>query len=301
MAQPTMPGMAIDAARLQARADRRGRRLREAGARALLYLIVAAGAVVTLIPLVWLISSSFKDSGRIFVYPPELIPDPWRPGNYQKVFDEVQYLRFFWNTTVVTVLATLGQVVSASLVAFGFARTRFPGRNLLFLVLLSTVMIPYHVTLIPTFVLFRELAWLDTFRPLIVPSWLGGSPFSIFLLRQFYLRLSLELDDAARVDGAGWWRVYTDVVLPQSKPALGVVAIFAFLAHWNDFLGPLIYLNSEENYTLALGINLFRQLNTTQWHLLMAASVMMTLPCIVLYFVAQRYFVQGIVFTGVKG
>ena len=298
MAHPAIP---IESTTVRTRDDRRRRQLRGALVRVLLYLIVIAGAVVTLTPLVWLISSSFKDTGRIFVYPPEFIPDPWRPVNYKKVFEEVQFLRYFWNTTVVTILATLGQVISASLVAFGFARTRFPGRNVLFLVLLSTVMIPYHVTLIPTFVLFRQLGWLDTFLPLIVPSWLGGSPFYIFLLRQFYMRLSLELDDAARIDGAGWWRIYKDVVLPQSKPALGVVAIFAFLVHWNDFLGPLIYLSSEENYTLALGINLFRQFNTTQWNLLMAASVMMTLPCIALYFVAQRYFVQGVVFTGIKG
>lgn len=268
--------------------------------RILVYLLLIGGAAIMLVPLLWLASSSLKDDGKIFVFPPQWIPNPWRGENYTRVFEAIPFLRFYWNSTVVTLLATAGQVVSASLVAFGFARLRFPGRDVLFIVLLATVMIPYHVTLIPTFILFRYLGWLDTYLPLILPAWLGGSAFYIFLLRQFYLRLSLELDDAARVDGASTWRIYRDIVLPQSKPALGVVAVFSFLIHWNDFFGPLIYLNSTEKYTLALGINLFRGMNVTQWNLLMAASVMMTLPCILLYFVAQRYFVQGVVFTGIK-
>ncbi|MGH2558825.1 MAG: carbohydrate ABC transporter permease [Thermomicrobiales bacterium] len=275
-------------------------RLRRTVRSAGLYLLLVAGAVVMLVPLVWLLSSSLKDEGKIFIYPPQWIPDPWRWENYSRVFDRVPFLRFYWNSTFVTALTTVGQVISASIVAFGFARLRFPGRDALFLVLLATVMIPYHVTLIPTFVLYRKLGWLDTYLPLIVPTWLGGSPFYIFLLRQFYLRLSLELDDAARVDGAGPWRIYKDVVLPQSKPALGVVAVFAFLTHWNDFFGPLIYISTTEKYTLPLGLYLFRGVEQTSWHLLMAASVMTAIPCVVLYFVAQRYFIQGIVFTGLK-
>ena len=275
----------------------RARRLTRQGA---LYLLLLLGAVLMLVPLIWLVSSSFKDDGKIFIYPPEWIPNPFRPNNYSRVFERVPFGRFYWNSTLVTLLAMLGQVVSASLVAFGFARLRFPGRDVLFIVLLSTVMIPAHVTIIPTFVLYRELGWLDTYLPLVVPMWLGGSPFYIFLLRQFYLRLSPELDDAARVDGASIWRIYTDVVLPQSKPALGVVAVFAFLEHWNDFFRPLIYLSTTEKYTLPLGVNLFRGVEQTQWNLLMAASVMTAVPCVVLYFVAQRYFIQGIVFTGLK-
>ncbi|MBV7334377.1 carbohydrate ABC transporter permease [Chloroflexi bacterium TSY] len=254
-----------------------------------------------LIPLLWLLSSSFKDSGRIFLFPPQWIPNPWRPENYTKVFDQIPFLRFYWNTILVTGLAMAGQILAASLVAFGFARLRFPGRDVLFLVLLSTIMIPYHVTLIPTFVLFRMLGWLDTYAPLILPYWLGGGAFYVFLLRQFYMRLPLDLDDAARIDGATTFGIYRRVILPQAKPALGVVAVFTFLGHWNDFFNPLIYLNTTNKYTLALGINLFRSYQTTQWNLLMAASVMVTAPCIVLYAVAQRYFIQGIVFTGLKG
>ena len=267
----------------------------------LIYLLLVAGAAVMLVPLVWLVSSSFKDSGRIFIFPPQWIPNPWRFENYPQVFDRIPFLRFIWNTVVVTVLALFGQVLSASLVAFGFARLRFPGRDILFLVVLATIMIPYHVTLIPTFILFRELGGLDTYMPLIVPYWLGGGAFNIFLLRQFYMRLPLELDDAARIDGANTLGIYWHVILPQSKPALGIVAIFGFLTHWNDFFLPLIYLSTTEKYTLALGITLFRGYQVTQWNLLMAASVMVTLPPILLYALAQRYFIQGIVFTGLKG
>lgn len=265
------------------------------------YLLLAGFGVLLMAPLVWLLSSSLKSEGQIFVMPPEWIPNPVRWSNYPDVFRRIPFGRGWWNSTVVTGLATLGQVVSASLVAFGFARLRFPGRDVLFIILLATVMIPYHVTLIPTYVLFRELNWLNTFLPLIVPAWFGGSAFYIFLMRQFYMRLSFELDDAARVDGAGTWRIFTDVVLPQSKPAVGVVAIFSFLAHWTDFFGPFIYLNSTEKYTLPLMLRLFQSVESTEWAMLMAASVMTAVPCVVLYFVAQRYFIQGVVFTGMKG
>lgn len=266
----------------------------------LVYPILLMGAVAMLIPLVWLLSSSFKTSGRIFVFPPEWIPNPWRFENYPDVLQEIPFVRFFGNTLLVTGLALLGQIISSSLVAFGFARLRFPGRDALFLVLLATIMIPYQVMLIPTFILFRSVGWLDTYAPLIIPYWLGGGAFFIFLLRQFYMRLPLDLDDAGRMDGAGTFGIYWHIILPQSKPALGVVAVFSFLNHWNDFFNPLIYLSTTEKYTLALGINLFRGYQVTQWHLLMAASVMVSIPCIILYAVAQRYFIQGIVFTGVK-
>lgn len=279
---------------------RASKRRREFLQKLIIYPVLLAGAVVMMIPLVWLLSSSFKDSGRIFVFPPEWIPNPWRPENYPQVLEQIPFLRFLGNTVFVTGMALLGQLISSSLVAFGFARLRFPGRDLLFLVLLATIMIPYHVTLIPTFILFRWLGWLDTYAPLIVPYWLGGGAFFIFLLRQFFMRLPLDLDDAGRIDGASTYGIYWHITLPQAKPALGVVAVFSFLNHWNDFFNPLIFLSTTEKYTLALGINLFRGYQVTQWNLLMAASVMISIPCIILYAVAQRYFIQGIVFTGVK-
>jgi ABC-type glycerol-3-phosphate transport system permease component len=265
------------------------------------YLLLALVGTMLMAPLIWLVSSSLKDQGKIFILPPEWIPDPIRWGNYRTVFDRFDFARFAWNSAVVTFWSTLGSVVSSAIVAFGFSRLRFPGREKIFLVLLSTVMIPYHVTLIPTYVLFRELQWLDTYLPLIVPAWIGGSAFNIFLLRQFFMRLSFELDDAARLDGASIWQIFTQIVLPQSKPALGVVAIFSFLASWNDFFGPFIYINTTEKYTLPLALRLFQSTESTQWHLLMAASVITAIPCIALYFIAQRYFVQGVVFTGLKG
>jgi multiple sugar transport system permease protein len=265
------------------------------------YLLLALFGAILMVPLVWLVSSSLKTEARIFAMPPEWIPRPIRWSNYRDVFEIVPFGRAWWNSTVIAALNVLGVLVSASAVAFGFARLRFPGRDKLFLVLISTVMIPYHVTLIPTYVLFRELDWLNTILPLTVPAWFGGGAFNIFLLRQFFLRLPLELDDAARVDGASLWRIYTDVVLPQSKPALGVIAILTFLVSWNDFFGPFIYLNSTEKYTLPLMLRMFQSTEGTEWHLLMAASVMTAIPCIVLYFVAQRYFIQGVVFTGLKG
>lgn len=265
------------------------------------YLLLALVGTLLMAPLAWLVSSSLKPEGRIFTLPPEWIPNPIRWSNYADVFGRFDFGRYAWNSTVVTFWSTLGNVASAALVGFGFARLRFPGRDKLFLLVLSTVMVPYHVTLIPTYVLFRELQWLDTYLPLIVPAWIGGSAFNIFLMRQFFMRLSFELDDAARVDGASIWQIFTQIVLPQSKPALGVVAIFSFLGSWNDFFGPFIYLNSVEKYTLPLGLRMFQSTEGTQWHLLMAASVITAVPCVVLYFVAQRYFVQGVVFTGLKG
>lgn len=265
------------------------------------YVLLVFVGVLLSAPLVWLVSSSLKQEGQIFLLPPRWIPNPIRWSNYSDIFDRFDFGRYAWNSAVVTFWSTVGNVVSAALVAYGFARLRFPGRDKIFLVVLSTVMVPYHVTLIPTYVLFRELDWLDTFLPLIVPAWIGGSAFNIFLLRQFFMRLSFELDDAARVDGASIWRIFTDVILPQSKPALGVVAIFSFLTSWNDFFGPFIYLNSAEKFTLPLGLRMFQSTEGTQWHLLMAACVITAVPCVALYFVAQRYFVQGVVFTGLKG
>jgi multiple sugar transport system permease protein len=270
--------------------------------RAAIYAVVTGGAVILLIPLVWLLSSSLKPTGRIFVFPPQWIPNPVEWRNYSRVWEAIPLLLFLRNTLTITFFSVLGTCLSASLVAFGFARVRFPYRDAIFLVVLSTMMIPGQVTLIPTYILFRILKWIDTFLPLIIPSFFGGGAFNIFLMRQFYMRLPLELDDAARIDGCSSFGIYRRIVMPQSRPVLGVIAIFGFLGHWNDFFGPLIYLNSTNKYTLALGLNLLRTLKygTTDWGLLMAASVMVSLPCMFLYFVAQRYFIQGIVFTGLK-
>jgi multiple sugar transport system permease protein len=265
-----------------------------------LYVLVIAGAIVLTVPLLWLISTSFKDTTLIFSFPPQWIPDPIAWRNYVEIWTVLPFATFLKNTMVLTSINIVGGVLSASFVAFGFARMRFPGRDILFIILLGTLMLPSQVTLIPQFVLFRVLGWLDSFKPLTVPVFFGGSPYYVFLLRQFYMRLPLALDDAARIDGCSSFGIYWRIVLPQSKPVLGVLAIFSFLGNWNGFFLPLIYLNSMEKYPLALGLMLFRGMNYTQWNFLMAGSVIMSLPCIVVYFVAQRYFVQGIVFTGVE-
>ncbi|NPV07090.1 MAG: carbohydrate ABC transporter permease [Anaerolineae bacterium] len=269
--------------------------------RTLIYLLLVAGAVVLMMPLAWLLSSSLKPSGLIFVVPPQWIPDPIAWQNYAQVWEMIPFGLYLRNTLVITVFCIIGASASAAIVAFGFARLRFPGRDVLFLVLLSTIMIPEQVTLIPTYVLFRILGWLDSYYPLIVPAFFGGGAFNIFLLRQYYMRLPLELDDAARIDGCSSFGIFRRILLPQCRPALGVIAILLFMGNWNGFFLPLIYLNSPDKYTLALGLNLFRGTQYTAWNLLMAASTMVSLPCIVLYFVAQRYFIQGIVFTGIKG
>jgi ABC-type glycerol-3-phosphate transport system permease component len=268
--------------------------------RLLIHLLALAGAAAFLVPFLWMISTSLKPMEKIFQYPPQWMPDPilWR--NYIEALTVMPFGLYFRNSIYVTVLSVVGQILSSAVVAYGFARLRFPGRNILFIILLATMMLPWQVTMIPLFILYRSLDWINTYYPLIVPNFLGGSPFFIFLLRQFYMRLPLDLDDAGRIDGASTFGIYRHIILPQSRPALGVVAVFSFLNHWNDFFNPLIFLSTTEKYTLALGINLFRGYQVTQWHLLMAASVMVSFPCILLYALAQRYFIQGIVFTGVK-
>jgi len=267
----------------------------------LVYPLLLVGTFMMLLPLAWLLSSSLKASGLIFVVPPQWIPNPIVWENYTKVWTMIPFALYTRNTLFITVVAIIGGVSSASICAFGFARLRFPGRDLLFLILLSTMMIPEHVTLIPQYILFRIVGWLDTYLPLTVPTFFGGGAGAIFLLRQFFMNLPLELDDAARIDGCTSFGIFARILLPQARPALGVLAIFSFMGNWNGFFLPLIYLNSPEKYTLSLGINMFKGTQFSAWNLLMAASTMTAIPCIVLYFIAQRYFIQGIVFTGIKG
>lgn len=266
-----------------------------------IYTILTAGTIILGLPLAWLVSSSLKSNAMIFAYPPQWIPNPVEWRNFVIVWQKVPFGLYTLNTLHIVFFAVLGGTLSSAFVAFGFARLRFPGRDILFLILLGTLMIPFHVTLIPTFVLYKFLKWLDTFKPFTIVPWFGGSAFSVFLIRQFYMTLPLELDDAARIDGCSSFDIFWRIILPQAKPALGVIAIFGFMGNWNGFILPLIYLQSPEKYPLALGINALRSAQfNTKWHLLMAASLMMCLPCIILYFFAQRYFVQGIVFSGVE-
>lgn len=266
----------------------------------LVYLLLIVGAFVFMIPFLWMLSSSFKELPQIFIYPPKWIPNPIRPENYIEALAKMNFPVALKNTLTITVLCLIGQVGSASLVAYGFARLRFPGRDFLFMLVLSTMMVPAQVTMIPQFILFRQLGWVDTFKPLIVPAFFGGGAFFIFLLRQFFLTIPKELEDAARIDGCSTKRIYWQIMLPLAKPALITVSIFSFMSHWNDFMGPLIYLNSEHKRTLAIALQSFQGQFTSEWNLLMAASVVVLIPVLIIFFTLQRYFVEGIVLTGLK-
>lgn len=268
--------------------------------RVFVYVLLVGGAILTLIPFLWTISTSLKTEAQTLSFPPTWIPDPFQWENYPEALTARPFARYYWNSVVVAVLSTIGMTLSSAFVAYGFARISFPGRNKIFLVVLLTMMLPTHVLIIPKFILFRELGWLDTLLPLIVPN-LFGNAFSIFLLRQYYMTLPLELDEAAKIDGANHLKTFWHIILPLSKPALGVVAVFEFLRSWRDFFAPLIYLSSDQNYTVPLGLAAFRSEFFTEWHLFMAASaVAMAVPLFV-FFIAQKYFIGGVALVGGGG
>jgi multiple sugar transport system permease protein len=273
--------------------------------RIVLYVVTSALTLMFIFPFVWTISSSLKTAYEVVGYPPSLIPQVIQWGNYYQAWTSIEFDVFFKNSLIVVVLTVLGGTSSAFVVAYGFARFRFPGRNAVFGLCLATLVLPPEVTIIPLFLTFKQVHWLDTLKPLIVPSFFGGGAFAIFLLRQFILTLPFELDEAAMIDGASRLRVLVNVIAPNAKPALATVAIFTFIGHWNDFFGPLIFLNSPENFTLPLGLYSLKTYagdpGEPKDQLLMAGSVIATLPIILVFFAAQRYFIQGIVTTGMKG
>jgi multiple sugar transport system permease protein len=280
-----------------------GKKARSTIARVVAYSLLTAGGTLMALPFFWLVSSSLKPIQHIFVIPPIWIPNPPRWQNYAEVFRLLPFALYMRNTMIIVIGATMGQVLTGAMSAYSFARLRWPGRDIWFAILLATMMLPGAVTMIPRFIIFKWLGWLDTFAPLIVPFWMGGSAFSVFLLRQFFLTIPMDLEDAARIDGASSLTTFVRIMLPLAVPAMTVVAIFSFLGHWNDFMGPLIYLNSSAKRTLALGIN---SLQGLEWgrdntELLMVAGVVMVTPVIILFIVAQDVFVQGIVMTGIKG
>ncbi|MGI6206933.1 MAG: carbohydrate ABC transporter permease [Anaerolineae bacterium] len=270
-------------------------------------MILTIGALASLVPLFWTLSSSLKNTIQVFAYPPVWIPNPIRWDNYLRALQSLPFPVFFRNSIIVSSLSVLGSVVSASIVAFGFARLRAPGSRVLFAMVIGSMLLPGQVTMIPTYILFKELHWLDSFKALVVPHFLGGGAFYIFLLRQFFLTLPNELDDAAKLDGANTYRIFWNVVLPLSKPALATVVIFAFISSWTDFFAPLIYLSDMKKYTAALGLAVLAASGASSgmyavpWELVMAGSVMLTLPILVIFFLGQQYFVQGIALSGLKG
>ena len=275
--------------------------------RALLYLALFGLGAIFIAPLLWLVSSSLKPENQVLAYPPQWIPRPVRFTNYAEVMDTFPLWRSTWNTMIIVTGTMVGHLLTCSLTAYAFARIRFPLRDALFVMVLATLMIPYHVYLIPQYLLFKELKWLNSSKPLIVPFLLGQAPFYIFLMRQFFRTIPKEYDDAARIDGCGWLGIYWRIVLPLSYPVLGAVAIFTFMAHWNDFLAPLIYLNEPKKQTLAIAIRTWEAqrlqagAKPAAWNHIMAVSVLMTLPPMMVFFFAQRHFIQGVVLSGIKG
>lgn len=276
--------------------------------RVALYLLAVLLSVMFIFPFFWTVSTSLKEPVELIAYPPTLLPNVPRWDNYTQIWNVgmgISFGRFFLNSVIVTGLALVGQLITAFLVGYGFARFRFPGRNFIFALCLSTMILPPHVTIIPLFVLFRQLRWIDTFLPLIVPSFFGGGAFTIFLIRQFIMTLPRELDEAAIIDGAGRLSILFRIILPNSGPVLATVAIFGFISHWNQFLEPLIFLNSARKYTVPLGLWFLRHqegvAGLPKDNLLMAASVLATLPIIIIFFLAQKYFVRGIAMSGIKG
>ncbi|HAZ63948.1 MAG TPA: sugar ABC transporter ATP-binding protein [Armatimonadetes bacterium] len=277
-------------------------------ARLVVHLILIAGTLLCLLPLAWMIVTSLKPIEETMTSPPTWVPSAWQWRNYYDaviyradVLGYIPFLRYFRNTLYLIVMTLPGVLISCSLAAYGLARLRWRGREVVFGLTLATLMIPFPVTMVPLYVLFRELEWIGTFRPLWVGAWFGGA-FNIFLLRQFFLTIPEELSDAARVDGANEWQVFARIILPLAKPALAVVALFHVMAVWNDFMGPLIYLQDQSQFTLALGLQAYQsQHGGSEWNMLMAASTIMVAPVIVLFFFTQRTFIQGIAATGLKG
>lgn len=280
---------------------RRNARLMQNLSAVMTYTILTIGVLLLLFPVIWMISTSLKQPVAVFEYPPRLIPSPIMWENYKIAIGKFPFFLYLRNSLVVSVVATLGTVFSSSLVAFGFARRRFPERDVLFGILLATIMLPTIVTLIPNFVMFTKLKWVNTFLPLTVPSFFGGGAFNIFLLRQFFMSLPIDYDEAAYLDGANSLQVWWKIILPLSKAPLAVITVFTLLYTWNDFMGPLIYMNDPEMRTLAVGLQFFRDNYNTQWSYLMAGATLMLAPVVVLFFSAQRYFMQGILMTGLSG
>lgn len=279
----------------------KSRQFREAFGKAIILFILSVGALAMLLPFLWMLSTAVKPDHQIFLYPPKWIPDPIMWGNFSRAWTFAPFNQYLLNTLFITITGVFGCVLSASLVAYAFARLEWPGRNFFFFLLITTMMLPEQITMIPLFLIFRDLGWINTFMPLIVPAFLGGGAFNIFLLRQFFKGIPRELEEAAVIDGCSTLRIWAQIIIPLSRPALAAVAIFTFVGTWKDFMKPLIYLFDESKFTLQLGLYMFNGLHDTEWALLMAASTLIILPCVVLFFAFQKYFVEGIVVTGIKG
>lgn len=266
----------------------------------MLYILLIFGALLFAAPLLWMITTALKPENQVYRVPVEWIPQTVVWTNFIEPWTILPFARFYGNTLLITAANVSGLLLSSSLVAFGFARIRFRGRNALFLLLLATMMLPDQVTLIPIYLFWSGWGLVNTYWPLLVPQWLSTG-YNVFLLRQFFMSINTEYDDAARMDGAGWFTIYARILLPLSKPALGVVGIQAFAWNWNNFMDPLIYLNETTKYTISIGLRLFQTAESNQVAMVMAMTLLSLLPILLVFYVAQARFVRGIVISGVKG
>lgn len=264
------------------------------------YVVLIVGCVAFLLPFAWMVTTSLKTRAQIFTFPVQWVPHPAVWTHYVQLFEVAPFALYLRNTVILTFFGVLGSLTGSSIAAYAFARLRFPGRNALFFIMLATIMVPTWATLVPQFIMFGKLGWLDTYLPILVPGFFA-LPFNTFLLRQFFLTIPSEIEDAARIDGAGTVRIFVMIVIPLSKAALAIVGVFAFLYYWNDLLGPLIYLQSQDKFPISIGIvNLVGEHNG-DYALMMAAATVAMLPCLLVFFLAQRWFIQGVVISGVKG
>ncbi len=272
--------------------------------RVLVYALILLGVSVVMVPFLWMLSTSLKSASELFVYPPKWIPTPVRWGNYKEAWQALPFNRFLVNTLFMTLLAMFAEIFTAAIVAYGFARFRFPLRNTLFVILLSTMMLPDILTLIPKFVMWRSVDRIDTFSPLTVGAWFVWGPSFVFLLRQFFMTIPREIEEAAVIDGANTVQIFSQIMLPLVRPALLAIGVLSFQANWNNFQGALIYLNTLEKYPLVLGLQFFGDSlsrEAPKWNLMMAMSTVMAAPILLLFFMAQRYFIEGLTVGSVKG
>lgn len=282
------------------RYTRQSDRFRLTLGRVLSMLVLVGGAVLLLIPLVWTFCMSLKPNSEMLNM--NFWPEHPRLANFADVFNVIPFLSYLWNTVVILIPVMIGTVATSAMVGYGFSRFRFKGKRAWFLILLATMMLPGQITLIPQYLMFREFGWVNTPLPLIIPAFFGGGAFNIFLIRQFMNGIPKDIDEAAVIDGASRFTIFSKIIMPLSRPALTAIGVFTFIGVWNDFNGPLIYLNDSTKYTLTLGLSFFKGMYKTQWNELMAATVLVILPVLILFFCAQQYIIDGIVISsGTKG
>jgi len=280
-------------------------RIRRVLGRVLLYSLATFFAIMFMIPFIWTISSSLKHVSELYLFPPTWLPKVPQWHNYITIWQQAPMAQYIWNSCLITFLSLAGSISSSAIVGYSFARFRYPGRDLFFLITLSTMMLPVEVTLIPQYLAFNKIGWTNSFKPLIIPSFFGGGAFAIFLMRQFFLTIPRDFDESARLDGANFITIFVRILMPLAKPVVATSAVIGFIGNWNNFLTPLIFLDDPDKFPLAIGLKRFQAAAAVggerQDNLLMAASITATLPLIALFFMAQRYFVQGVVMSGIKG